>query len=231
MKNSGIMELNLSIRLNEKLYLRNPEDSELGRKIILQGIRLINSLGFEAFTFKKLAIEIGTTEAGVYRYFENKHRLLLYLVDWYWGWQEYRIIFHTNNISSAEQKIKILMQVLSAMVADEVNTPYIDEKQLYQIVMSEGSKTIFTKQVEQDNQDKLFKPYKDLCQRIATIFLEYNPKYPYSHSLATTLIETAHSQKYYMQHLPSLTDFKREKTKNELYVFLEDMIFKSLAKN
>ena len=71
------MELSLKIKMNEKLFLRNPEESELGRKIIEFSIILIHKIGFEAFTFKKLAKEINTTEAGVYRYFENKHRLLI----------------------------------------------------------------------------------------------------------------------------------------------------------
>ena len=58
------MEINLTIKLNEKLYLRNPEESELGKKILHHSIVLIEQIGFEAFTFKKLALEIGTTEAG-----------------------------------------------------------------------------------------------------------------------------------------------------------------------
>ena len=94
------MELSIKIKMNEKLFLRNPEETELGRNIIEHSIILIHKIGFEVFTFKKLAKEISTTEAGIYRYFENKHRLLLYIVDWYWSWQEYRLIFQTNNIKN-----------------------------------------------------------------------------------------------------------------------------------
>ena len=35
------MEINLTIKLNEKLYLRNPEESELGKKILHHSIVLI----------------------------------------------------------------------------------------------------------------------------------------------------------------------------------------------
>ena len=66
------MELQLQIKMNEKLFVRNPEQTELGRKIIQFSIQLIQENGFESFTFKKLAEEIGSTEAGIYRYFENK---------------------------------------------------------------------------------------------------------------------------------------------------------------
>ena len=59
------MELQLQIKMNEKLFLRNPEQSELGKKIILHSIQLIYKNGFESFTFKKLAENIGTTEAGI----------------------------------------------------------------------------------------------------------------------------------------------------------------------
>ena len=97
------MEIQLHIKMNEKLFLRNPEQSELGRKIILHSIQLIHKNGFEDFTFKKLAKAMGSTEAGIYRYFENKHKLLIYLTAWYWGWLEYQLNFHTHNIDKRSQ--------------------------------------------------------------------------------------------------------------------------------
>lgn len=222
------MELSLKIKMNEKLFLRNPEETELGRKIIQHSITLIHKIGFEAFTFKKLAEEITTTEAGIYRYFENKHRLLLYIVDWYWSWQEYRLIFHSNNIKNPEAKIKKAIQLLSAHVEDDMTTDHINEKLLYEIVMCEGAKSFLTKHVLEDNKAKLFKPYKDLCARIAGFIKEYNPKYKYPYSLASTIIEMAHSQKFYMQNLPSLTDFGGAKDEKKLVSFLENLIFSSI---
>ena len=214
--------------MNKKLFLRNPEETELGRKIIQYSIILIHKIGFEAFTFKKLAEEITTTEAGIYRYFENKHRLLLYIVDWYWSWQEYRLIFHSNNIKNPEAKIEKAIQLLSAHVEDDMTTDHINEKLLYEIVMCEGAKSFLTKHVLEDNKAKLFKPYKDLCARIAGFIKEYNPKYKYPYSLASTIIEMAHSQKFYMQNLPSLTDFGGAKDEKKLVSFLENLIFSSI---
>lgn len=222
------MDLSIKIKMNEKLFLRNPEDTELGRKIIQHSIVLIHKLGFEAFTFKKLAEEIATTEAGIYRYFENKHRLLIYIVDWYWSWQEYRLIFQTNNIKNPEIKIKKAIQLLSAHVEDDITTEYINEKILNEIVMAEGAKSFLTKHVTEDNKAKLFKPYKDLCARIASFIKEYNPKYKYPHSIASTIIEMAHSQKFYMQNLPSLTDFGATKDERKLVSFLEDLVFSNI---
>jgi AcrR family transcriptional regulator len=224
------MELSLKIKMNEKLFIRNPEETELGRKIIQHGITLIHKIGFEAFTFKKLAEEITTTEAGIYRYFENKHRLLLYIVDWYWSWQEYRIIFHVNNLKNPEAKIKKAIQLLSAQVEDDITTSHINEKFLYDIVMSEGAKSFLTRSVTKDNKAKLFKPYKDLCARFAGFIKEYNPKYKYPHSLASTVIEMAHSLKFYTHNLPSLTDFGGTKDEKKMVSFLEDLIFSSVKK-
>ncbi|MEQ9413069.1 MAG: TetR/AcrR family transcriptional regulator [Cyclobacteriaceae bacterium] len=214
--------------MNQKLFLRNPEDSDLGRRIIKNGIILIHEIGFEAFTFKKLSKEINTTEAGVYRYFENKHRLLLYVVDWYWSWQEYRLLYHTNNMASTEDKIKMAIKLLSDPVEDDISTDYISEKLLYEIVMAEGAKSFLTKHVAEDNKDKLFKPYKDLSQRIAALIHEYNASYGYPNSLASTIIETAHFQKFYANNLPSLTDFGNGNKDKTLAHFIEKLVFSSI---
>ncbi len=58
--------------------------SNLGKQIVKSAIDLIYELGFEHYTFKKHAVKIKTTEATIYRYFENKHRLPLYILNWYW---------------------------------------------------------------------------------------------------------------------------------------------------
>ncbi len=222
------MDISLKININEKLYLRNPEESELGKRIVQHAIILIHEIGFEAFTFKKLAAEINTTEAGVYRYFENKHRLLIYMVDWYWSWQEYRLIYQTNNIKSAKSKLKIAIHLLANRVEEDTSISHINEKLLFDIVMMEGGKAYHTHNVKEDNKNKLFKPYKDLCARVAEIIHEFNPKYKYPFSLASTIIEMAHSQNFYVQYLPSLTDLNTSKDEYKIESFLENLVFASV---
>ena len=216
--------------MNEALFLRNPEQSELGKKIIRHSIELIYKNGFEAFTFKKLAVDIGTTEAGVYRYFENKHRLLLYIVAWYWSWLEYQINYHTNNIIDPEIKLKLVIKLLATTVKDDEKTSHVNESLLHQIVISEGSKAYLTKHVTEDNKHHFFKPYKDLCAVIGNLLLEYNPKYEYPKSLASTIIEIAHFQNFFMHNLPSLTDFGQNKDEAKITSFLDDFVFASLNK-
>ena len=92
---------------------------------------------------------------------------------------------------------------------DDDSTLYVDESLLHQIVIAEGSKAYLTKHVSEDNKDRLFKPYKDLCSLIASIILEYNPAYT---------------------HPPSLTDFGQSKDEQLVVEFLEDLVFCSIRK-
>ena len=66
----------LRMGINEKLYLKDPESSALGKKIIEESILMINEMGFENFNFKKLGSKIGSNESSVYRYFENNMLLV-----------------------------------------------------------------------------------------------------------------------------------------------------------
>lgn len=225
------MDLEIRIRMNEKLYLRNPEDSALGRKIVKNGLRLINKIGFEEFTFKKLAQETDTTEASIYRYFENKHRLLVYIITWYWSYLEYKVVFSINNIKAPEAKLQTIIKLITE--APEINntsSDFITEHEAYRIVVWEGSKTYLTRNVGKDNKDRLFKPYKDLCARFSAIITEYNPKYKYPHSLASSIMEIAHSQAFFKDNLPSLTDFPKESNHRSIYDFLHSLLFKTLTR-
>jgi len=222
------MDLHFTIRMNPKLFVRDPEQSELGRNILRFAVKMISDIGFETFTFKKLAQEIGTTEAGIYRYFENKHRLLIYITDWFWTWMEYRVVFHTNNLTDPKKKILLIIQLLTFKLDDAIGDKSVDKAKLFRIAITEASKSYLTSHVSQDNKDQLFKPYKDLCARVADIFSEYSAAYPFPRSLASTLIETVHYQFFFWKNLPSLTDFAGEKTDQAIVSFLENLVFTSL---
>jgi hypothetical protein len=222
------MGLQLQIKMNEKLFIKDPQQTELGKKIVLHSVQLIHDEGFEAFTFKKLAQSIGTTEAGIYRYFENKHRILIYITAWYWSWLEYQVTFHLNNISDPVVRLKKTITLLATPIDDSITTTYVNECILHQIIITEGTKAYLTKKVSIDNKDHLFKPYKDLCAKIGNIILECNPDYLYPKSLSSTIIEMAHLQTFFMHNLPSLTDFGNEKNEANIILFLESLVFSSL---
>lgn len=222
------MQVDFKVKMNANLYLRDPEGTEIGKQIIKMAVKMIVDLGYEQFTFKKLAIEMSSTEATVYRYFENKHKLLIYLIDCYWSFIEFQVIFQLNNIKSAEERIKKLIDIL--VWEDNASAVFseLDQEALFYIAIAEGSKTYLSKDVDENNKELLFKPYKDLCARIALLFKEYNPKYKYPASLASTLVETAHMQYYFMQHLPRLSDFSKKKNPKDIEGYLEHIVFGAL---
>lgn len=221
------MELDLRIKMNDHLYLKDPFDSVLGRKIIHEGLLLINQIGFEAFTFKKLAKHIHTTEAGIYRYFENKHKLLLYLVNWYWSYTEYQIDIKLDTSKHPRTQLKQIIELL-VVAPQSYASAVIPAHEAYTLVLWEASKSYLTRNVTEHNKAKIFKPYKDLSARIAAIIRKKQPRYKYPSSLASTILEMSHAHKFFMQHLPSLTDSKKGNDK-EVIAFIEDFTFKILG--
>lgn len=222
------MSTSIKIKLNEKLYLRNPEDTELGRKIIGTSVVMIDELGFEQFTFKKLATQIESTEASVYRYFENKHKLLVYIISWYWVWLEFQLSFRTNNIKSPTERLKIIIKILSESQRDDPDTD-LNEAALYRIVVSESSKVYLTKDVDAANKDGLYREYKKLCKIIAEVILEINPTYKYANSLVSTIVEASHDQVFFAKHLPSLTNIKViGDDYSQLEDYLEHLLFSAI---
>lgn len=200
----------ITIRVNDKLYLKNPDSTELGRKIIQHSIELIDEIGFEKFTFKKLGQRIQSPESTIYRYFENKHKLLVYLTAWYWGWLEYRLVFSTVNISDPAERLKKAIQIVSEPVKEDSDFSHINEVLLYQIVVQESAKTYFTKSIDDENKEGYFSGYKRLCRRISDMIVEVDPRYEFPNTLVSTIIEGAHQQKFFSEHLSSLSDIRKD---------------------
>ncbi len=219
--------IQLHIEVNSGLYLKNPDTSDLGRKIICQSIKMINELGFESFTFKKLGVQIDSPESSIYRYFENKHTLLIYLVSWYWSWIEYLLVFSTMNIDSSSEKLERSIKVLTEPILEKYPTTYIDEELLNQIIIKESVKAYHTVDVDDENKKGYFKTYKKVVQRVSELVLEVNPKYKFPHMLISTVIEGAHQQNYFAQHLPTLTDVTEGK--NNVSEFYTNMVNKVIV--
>ncbi len=222
------MEFQLTFKVNEHIYLRDPESSELGKQIVKNAIDLIYELGFEHFTFKKLAAKMSTTEASIYRYFENKHRLLLYILNWYWSYMEFLVDFTIQNIQDPKEKLTKIITLFTKSLPESLGQLDYNKSFLNQIVLSESSKVYLIKEVKEINSFQVFKPYKDLCNKISEVMLSLNPSYTYSRSLSSTLIETAHSQQYFSKNLPRLTDVSNEKEEDFVFNFLSQLVFSAL---
>lgn len=200
------MSIGIKISLNAKLYLRDPQETALGQNIIKHSILLIDEIGFEAFTFKKLAIKMGSTEASVYRYFVNKHLLLLYLVSWYWEWVSYLIDINTMNIQSPQERLKIIINTLVYAYKENPAIDYVNESVLHRLIIAEGTKAYHTKEVDKENTEGFFSNYKQLCEKVSNVISEVNPDFKYPRALASNLFEMANSHSYFAIHLPRLTD-------------------------
>ena len=216
----------INIKVNEGVYLKDPESSELGIRIIEGSINMIHELGFESFTFRNLSKEIYSTEATIYRYFENKHKLLLYMVSWYWSWLEYKVVFALANIDSATDRLERAILLLTEQVEVDHHFGHINEVKLNKIVISESVKTYLNKGVDRENKEGLFLGYKQLVARVSNIVLEINPSYKYPHMLISTTIEGAHIQRYFAEHLPRLTDIIEGE--DSTTVFYKELVFKAI---
>ncbi len=218
--------ISVHININPGLYKKNPESSDLGKRIVSKSIEMIHEIGFEDFTFKKLGVEITSNESSIYRYFESKHILLVYLINWYWSWLEYRLAYKIQNIKSPKEKLGIAVDLLVQEVINDNDFSSVNEILLHKIIVDESSKAYHTKSVDAENEKGYFKCYKRVVQRVSELVLECNPDFEFPHMLISTVIEGAHQQRYFSQHLPSLTDF--EKGKNNIVRFYTNLVFKTL---
>ena len=216
----------VTLLVNDRICLKDPESSDLGKKIIESSIDMIYEVGLEQFTFKKLADAINSTEASIYRYFENKHKLLLYLTSWYWSWMEYKLAFKIANVESAHERLKRAVSLLTEQVVADSDFSHINEVKLHQIVISESAKAFFNKQVDEVNKSGVFASYKSLVQKISEIVEEINPSFKYPHMLISTIAEGAHHQRFFAEHLPRLTDVVDGE--DAIQSFYQEVVFKTI---
>jgi AcrR family transcriptional regulator len=217
---------NIKIQVNSKTYVKDPETSDLGKKIIKNSILLIDEIGFEEFTFKKLGEKIGSNESSIYRYFENKHKLLVYLSSWYWAWIEYRLVFATNNIDDKIEKLKKAVAIVTEPIEDDYKTAHINEAILNKIIIEEFTKTLHNKHVDKENREGFFLIYKQVNYRIEKMIQEIRPDYPYAKSLVSSMIEGSLHQHFLKNHLKTITNCNEEVSPTAFYVHLIENLLK-----
>lgn len=217
---------NIKIQVNPKIYIKDPETSVLGRRIIKESITAIDELGFDNFTFKKLGERLGSNESSVYRYFENKHKLLVYLSSWYWSWMEYRIVFSTTNVTDPFERLRKTIILVTEKVQDDADTDYVDESVLNRIIISEFTKTFLTKEVDEENKEGFFIIYKRVINRITEMISEVNPDFEFSRSLASGIVEGSLHQHFLKDHFKTITDCNEGVNPSDFYVYLVTNLLK-----
>jgi AcrR family transcriptional regulator len=193
------------VEVNKNLYIKDPFSSDLGILIAKEGMSLILELGIEQFTFKKLAAKTGSTEAAIYRYFDNKHMLLLYLSAWYWGWMEHNLVFGTAAIIDPDQKLGIAIRLLVEGPIFKQNE-YLNPLQLREIVINESIKGFLTKTVDSEHELGVFAEIYKFGERISEIIRSINPSYKFPKILVSTVLESSLLQSFNSQHLPGMTE-------------------------
>jgi AcrR family transcriptional regulator len=214
----------LKIKVNAKIYVKDPETSDLGKRILKNSILLIDEIGFENFTFKKLGERIGSNESSIYRYFENKHKLLVYLSSWYWSWMEYKLVLATTNITNPKEKLNNAIRVVTEKIVDDQNTDHINEAIMNKIIIAEFTKTLQTKEIDEENKEGYFLIYKSVINRIVSIVNEVNPTYPFAKSLTSTIVEGSLHQHFLTEHLKTITDCNEVVTATQFYIDLAENV-------
>jgi AcrR family transcriptional regulator len=215
---------NIKIQISDKIFVKDPETSALGKKILKESIILIDEKGFDNFTFKKLGERIGSNESSIYRYFENKHKLLVYLCSWYWSWIEYKMIFKLTNIDDPMERLKRAIVIVTEKIVDDERTEHVNERILNRIVIIEFTKTLYTKEIDEENKEGYFIIYKRLINRMVAIVNEINPDYPFAKSLISTVVKGSLHQHFLKEHLSTITDCNEQVSPTNFFMDLINTI-------
>jgi AcrR family transcriptional regulator len=217
----------LSLRLDERLYQKDPTTSELGQLILQASIELLQLHGLEQFTFKKLALHLHSTESSIYRYFQNKQQLTSYLTSWYWAILEVKLAFATANVSDPEERLMRAVETLADPDHSGNQMASMNLKSLQKVVAQESFKTLHIHHLDDGQREVFFASYNQICQRLASIFNNINPSYPYPKTLSMTVLEAALNQQFLQTHLPEGSE--ASKHPEVLATFLYQLVKGSLT--
>jgi len=197
------------LQLNDQLYVKDPSSSAIGREIIKESVKLISAEGLDSFTFKKLATVLRSTETTIYRYFKNKHQLMMYLSSWYWSILEWKVAFATANIKDGKMELEKVAEVLTSTFNNESAAALVDEVLLQEIVCEESMK-LFSKNWDSIAEKKgYYSAYTSLCDRIAQIIHKADKNYKFPKALASNMIDASQRQFFFTRNIQGLTDVNK----------------------
>jgi len=219
---------NLKMEVHQNLYLKDPFSSELGISIVKEGAEMIRKLGMEQFTFKKLAHKTGVTEAAVYRYFENKHMILLYFMAWYWAWMEVNYVYLTANLSDQKKCLEVAIKLMIEGPSFESNI-HISPLDLRSIVVNESLKGYLTKMVDAEHENGFFAQIYKFGERISDLISAINPEYEFPKALSYTVLEASLLHSFNAKHLPNMSEQSLDSTTR--LQFFSELVFKTISTN
>ncbi|MGB3151233.1 MAG: TetR/AcrR family transcriptional regulator, partial [Maribacter sp.] len=146
----------------------------------------------------------------------------------YWGWLEYQLVFETNGIADAEEKLRKAIEIVTKTTVEDTSFSHINEVLLNKIVINEYSKSYLTKEVDTENKEGYFVIYKRLVNRLSKMIQSVDSGYSYPSSLASTILEGSLHQNFLKDHFSSLTDCHDKQDPTQYFLLLT---FSSLKSN
>ena len=137
---------------------------------------------------------------------------------------EYKLVFGTSNITNPLEKLKKAITIVTEKVEDDQSTTHINEAILNKIIISEFTKTLLTKEVDEENKEGFFQIYNRLINRIATIVKEVNPEYAFAKSLVSSIVEGSLHQYFLKEHIESITDCNEWISPTDFYLNLAEAV-------
>jgi hypothetical protein len=88
------------------------------------------------------------------------------------------MVFKLTNIDDPMERLKRAIVIVTEKIVDDERTEHVNERILNRIVIIEFTKTLYTKEVDEENKEGYFIIYKRLINRMVEIVNEINPDYP-----------------------------------------------------
>jgi AcrR family transcriptional regulator len=163
--------------------------------------------GFDAFTLKRLAHNLQTTESSVYRYFDNKHRLLVYHIKSYWEWLNEQVNIQCyNNKLHGRKALETTFEIMCFPQANNWPREGVSYDCMHKILTHQSVKAYFSSYVDLENKDGAHQALKALVHIMSGWLREEVPDFEFPKSLINTLLTSVMMQPFYAEHLPSLTE-------------------------
>lgn len=189
------------------LYNKDPQSSTLGQNLLKESAKILAEEGFDTFTLKKLAQNIQTTESSVYRYFDNKHRLLVYHVNFYWDWLVNQVeITCCQTGMSGHTAIYKVFEIMCFPGNYSWPSEQIDYECMHKILTHQSVKAYFSQHVDLENREGAHIALKKLVNQMGLWLSEDLKEFEFPKTLVTTLLNAVMMQPFYAEHLPSLTE-------------------------
>ncbi|MFN8332881.1 MAG: hypothetical protein U0T81_16985 [Saprospiraceae bacterium] len=83
--------------------------------------------------------------------------MLLYILNWYWCYMEYLLMYRLVNISDIKARLEIVLELLTSELPESSGHLDYNLQLLNHIVIAESSKVYLIKEVSEINKNEVFK--------------------------------------------------------------------------